>query len=493
MELKIKPLKWSTGMLGAIVNKKTAEKLGIQSRDRISIRKQSQNSREIFTFVNTIGNVVKENEIVVSSETQERMGLKSGQKVDVNLAQVPSSFLYIRKKMDNKKLSQKEIDEIVADIVNNSLSEPEIALFVSGMYENGMSFEEIVFLIKAILKSGSSLKLNYKMIVDKHSVGGVPGNRTTPIIVPICAAAGLIMPKNSSRAITSAAGTADVIETIARVEFTILELEKIVEKTNACMVFGGGLGIVPADSKILQIEKMLKLDVEALLLSSIMSKKLAVGSNHILIDIPYGIGAKIDKKKALRLKGQFKKLGRYFKRKIECVLTDGSQPIGHGIGPSLELIDVISVLERKPECPKDLEKKSLFLAGKILELTKKSKKGQGIIMAKQILDSGKAFEKFKEIIKEQEGSLKKIRSSKFKKEIISNSSGEILEIDNKLINSLARIAGAPEDKFAGLFLYYHVGAKIKKSQNILTIYSDSKSRLKQAFDFYMKNKPIKIG
>lgn len=493
MELKIKSLKWSTGMLGAIVNKKTAEKLGIQSRDRISIKKQSPNSREIFTFVNTIGDTVKESEIVVSSETQERMGLKSGQKVDVNLAQVPSSFLYIRKKMDDKKLSQKEIDEIVTDIVNNSLSEPEIALFVSGMYENGMSFEETVFLIKAILKSGNSLKLNYKIIVDKHSIGGIPGNRTTPIVVPICAAAGLIMPKNSSRAITSAAGTADVIETIARVEFSLLELEKIVEKTNACMVFGGGWGMVPADSKILQVEKMLKLDVEALLLSSIMSKKLAVGSNNILIDIPYGKGAKIDKKKALRIKKQFEKLGRYFKRKIECVLTDGSQPIGHGIGPALELIDVINVLERKPDCPKDLEKKSLFLAGKIFELTKKSKKGQGIKLAKQILDSGRAFEKFKQIIEAQDGFLRKIRTSKFQKEIISNSSGEILEIDNKLINSLARIAGAPEDKFAGLFLCCHVGAKVKKGQTLLIIYSESKSRLKQAFNFYGQNKPIKIG
>lgn len=492
MELKIKFLKWSTGMLGVMLHRKTADKLGIQSRDRISMKTLSKNSKEIYTFVNTIDGLVKEGEIAVSSETKERIGLKNGQKVIVSLAQDPKSLVYIRKKLDGNKLSSLEIKEIISDIVSNSLEESEIALFISGMYEKGMNFSEIVSLTKAIIETGYKIDLPYKIIADKHCVGGVPGNRTTPIIVSICAAGGLIMPKNSSRAITSAAGTADVIETIAKVDFSPEEIKKIIKKTGACMVHGGGLGIAPADSKILQVEKILKVDPGAQLLASIMSKKLAAGSTHVVIDIPYGKGAKFTKEKAVQIKDKFEKLAKYFKIKLECVLTDGSQPIGNGIGPILELIDIIKVLDPKQQGPSDLKEKSLFLAGKLFELTRKVKKGQGIMLARQILDSGKAYDKFKEIIKAQHGFLGKIKLGKYKKDITSFKPGKITEIINRDINTLARIAGSPDDKKAGLLICCHVGAKMPKGHNFLTIYSDSKERLKQAIDFYNKTKPIKI-
>ncbi len=493
MDLKIKFLKWSTGMLGAILHKKTADKLGIQSRDRISLKTLEKKPREIFTFVNTIDGLVKQDEIAVSSETRERIGLKNGQKIKVSLAKDPKSLSFIRKKLDGKRLSSNEIREIVSDIVRNSLEESEIALFISGMYENGMVFNEIVFLIKAIIDTGFKIDLPYKIIADKHCVGGIPGNRTTPIVVSICAAAGLIMPKNSSRAITSAAGTADVIETIARVDFSSEEIKKIIKKTGACMVHGGGLGIAPADSKILQVEKILKVDPGAQLLASIMSKKLAAGSTHVIIDIPFGEGAKFTRKKALYIKNKFEKLAKYFKIKLVCVLTNGKQPIGNGIGPVLEIMDIIKILDPKQEGPKDLEEKSLFLSGKLLEMTGKAKKGQGVKLAKEILNSGKAFEKFKEIIKAQEGSLKKIKLARYRQEIFSEKQGKIIKVVNGDINTLARIAGSPDDKAAGLYIYSHVGKKLEKGSKLLTIYSESKERLKQALGFYKKTKPIKIG
>ena len=492
MKLKIKFLEWSTGMLGAMLNKKIADKLGVQSRDRISIKTLSKNQREFFTFVNTIDGLVKEDQIAVSSETKERIGLKNNQQVEVSLAQTPKSLKYIKKKLDGEKLSQEEIIEILKDIVNNSLEESEVSLFVSAMYERGMNLPETINLTNAILETGVKIHFPYKIIADKHCVGGIPGNRTTPIIVSICAAVGLIMPKNSSRAITSAAGTADVIETIARVDFFPDELKRIVKKTNACMVHGGGLGMVPADSKIIQVEKMLKIDSESQLLASIMSKKLAVGSTHVIIDIPYGDGSKFKKERALKLKNKFEKLAKHFKIKIECILTDGTQPIGNGVGPVLEIIDVIKILDPSKEGPKDLEKKSLMISGKLLELTGKAKKEKGVYMAKEILESGKAFNKFKEIIKAQGGSLKRIKLAKYKKEIFADKSGKIIKIINKDINSLARIAGSPEDKAAGLYIYHHVGVNLKKGQKFLEIYAESKPRLKQALDFYRKTKPIKI-
>jgi len=492
MELKVRLLEWSAGIPVAMINLKTAELMGIHKNDRISIEKFSKGDGEFSTIVDIVEKIIKEDEIGISLEVKELFNLRNGQKVDVNLAKSPTSLEYIKKKLDKKRLSKEEIKEIIKDIVNNSLSDPEIALFVSGMYENKMDFNETIDLIEALLESGERISFKGKFIVDKHCIGGIPGNRTTPIVVPLCAAAGLTFPKTSSKAITSGAGTADVIGAIAKIEFSIKELKNIVNKTGACMVWGGSLELVPADSKIIRIEKMLKIDPRAQLLASIMSKKLAVGSKYILIDIPYGKNAKVSKGEGLKLKKDFEKLGRYFKLKLKAILTKGDQPIGNGIGPLLELIDIIKVLNPSEEGPKDLEKKSLFLAGQILEMTNKAKKGCGMDKAKDILYSGKAFEKFLQIIKAQKGNIRHIELGKYRKNILAKSNGKIGGIDNIKINLLARITGCPVDKSSGLYLYFHVGDKIKKGEKLLTIYSESKPRLKEAIEYYNKEKPIKI-
>src|SRR3989344_2670640 len=239
-----------------------------------------------------------------------------------------------------------------------------------------MSMQETAWMTESIVETGQKLNLRKKIIADKHSIGGIAGNRTTPIVVSICSAAGLTIPKTSSRAITSAAGTADVIETIAKVDFSISELKGIITRVNACMIWGGSLGLAPADDKIIQVERLLKLDPEPQLLASIMAKKIAVGATHVLIDIPCGKTAKVTRQEAVKLKKNFLDLSRYFKIKLECVLTDGSQPIGNGIGPVLEMRDVLAVLKQSPSRPIDLEKKSLFLSAGLLELAGRAGRGQ---------------------------------------------------------------------------------------------------------------------
>ncbi len=490
MKLKIKFLDWDAGLPVAMLDKKTAQKLGVHLKDRILIKTSQKNKKEFSTIVDIVEGLIKENEIAVSSEIKEILKLKPTQKVNVSLSQTPNSLEYIKKKLDKKIFTREEIFEIIQDIVDNSLSEVEIALFISAMYEQGMNINETIDLIEAILASGERLKFTKRYIVDKHCIGGIPGNRTTPLVVSICAAAGLVMPKTSSRAITSAAGTADVIETVAEVSFEMEKVKKIIEKTNACMVWGGALGMVPADSKIIQIEKILKLDPRAQLLASIMAKKLAVGSKYILIDLPYGKTAKVTKTKALELKKQFERIAKYFDIELKCVLTDGSQPIGNGVGPVLEMMDIIDVLDPKKQGPHDLEEKSLFLSGELFEMTGKIEKGKGKQKAREILYSGKAFEKFKEIIKAQKGDLNKLKGTKLKRNIFASHDVKIKEIDNKKINSMARIAGCPVDKFAGLYLHAHVGDKIKKGDKIITIYSENRVRLKEALKYYKREKPI---
>jgi len=488
MRLKIKSLKFAAGRPVAILNHETAKQLNVHVDDRVLIKKGGES---VVAVIDIAKGLIEKKEIAVSQEILEDLKVNSGESVSVELTFYPESVNFIHKKLNCIPLNEKELKKIIKDIVENALTEAEIAYFVSSIYKCGMSIQEIKYLIKAIVGTGKRLKLRGK-VADKHSIGGVAGNRTTPIVVSICASAGLIMPKTSSRAITSAAGTADAVESLAKVEFSVSQIYKIIKKTNACLVWGGSLGLAPADDKIIQIERLLNLDPEPQLLASILSKKIAVDSKYVLIDIPYGKSAKVSKTEALVLKKKFEKIARGFKIKIKCVLTDGSHPIGKGIGPVLEIKDVISVLKQETEKPLDLEQKSLMLSGLILEMTGKAKKGKGLDFAKKILQSGKAFSKFKEIIKAQGGHLNSLRLGKFSHDIESEKSGKILEIGNKKINFLARVLGCPVDKSAGIYLYKNKNDKIKKREKIMTFYSDSEDKLKEAIKFYRKIQVIKI-
>lgn len=299
------------------------------------------------------------------------------------------------------------------------------------------------------------------------------------------------MPKTSSRAITSAAGTADVVETIANVELSPKELQKIVKKIGACLAWGGSLGLAPADDKLIRVERLLNIDPESQLISSIMSKKLATGSKHILLDIPYGHGAKVLYKGALKLKDKFNILGRYFDLDLDIILTDGSQPIGNGIGPVLEMLDVLAVLKRKNP-PKDLENKAVKLSSILLEKMKKAEKGKGEEKAMRILNSGLAFKKFNDIINAQGRKNTTLKPAKFKHNILAHKSGELIEINNKAINTTSRILGCPNDKRAGIYLYKHKNETISKNIPLATLYAESPRKLNEAVRFLNKNPPFKI-
>ena len=483
MKLRAKILKFSAGRPVCMIHEKKAKEMSLHVGNRISITKR----RKTIISIVDISESLNQNYLGVSNEIIKGLKLKSGDMVDVEISERPNSINLIKKKLGGQKLTKKEIFSIINDIADNSLTEVETAFFVSAVHDEGMTLEETKYLVEAMVKSGKQIKLRGK-VADKHSIGGVAGNRTTPIIISICSVRGLIMPKTSSRAITSAAGTADVIETIAKVDYSIKGIKKIIRKTKACFVWGGALGLAPVDDKIIKIEKIVKIDSTAQLLASILSKKISVGSKYILIDIPYGKSAKVSRKVSLDLKKKFLSLGRKFNLKLDVVLTDGSQPIGNGVGPVLEMRDIISVLELNKEAPNDLREKSLMLAGKLLEMTNKAKKGQGKKLAKQILDSGEAYKKFKKIIEVQDGKIKPLKIGKHKYEIKAKNLGKIKHIDNKLINNLARKAGCPEDKAAGVYIYHKVNSSIKKSDKLLTVYATSKEKLKHAIKFYNEHK-----
>ncbi len=484
MKLTIKKLRFLTGRPVCMIHEKTAKKMSLHVGNRVVIKNQSH--KKIISVIDTVAGIIKPSEIAVSEEILQNLSLKNKDMVDVEITEQPKSLSFIKKKLKGKKLEKNEIYEIINDIANNSLTEIEVAFFISAIFVNNMSLKETKYLIRAMVNSGNQLKLKGK-VVDKHCIGGVAGNRTTPIIVSICASAGLIMPKTSSKAITSAAGTADVIETIAKIEFSIEEIKKIIKKTNACLVWGGALGLAPVDDKIIRIERMVNIDSTPQLLASILSKKISVGSKYIIIDIPYGKSVKVTKKQAEKLKIKFLELGEKFKLKIEVILTDGDEPIGNGIGPIFEIKDVLRVLKRDNP-PEDLEEKSLLLSGKLLELSGKAKKGKGIDFARGILDSGKAFEKFRQIIQAQKGKLNGFESPKFSYNIFAKRKVKIKHLSNKMINKIARFAGCPEDRAAGIYLHKKKGDIAEKGEKIFTIYTVSKEKLNQAKKLYKKNK-----
>lgn len=497
MKLKIKNFEWLAGRPVVFLNNETAKKLNVHVDERVSIT--DSHPKKIYAVVDILEKLVKTGEIGLSNEISRILNKKSGHVVEVSPSEMSVAGRLIKKKFAGQRLNEEEFRILINEIVSNDLTEAEIAYFAAAEKLKGMSMKEIIYLTEAMVNSGKKLNFHKKIVADKHCVGGIAGNRTTPIAVSICASAGLTIPKTSSRAITSASGTADVIETLSNVEFSAEDLKKIVEKTNACLAWGGSLGLAPSDDKIIHVERLLNLDVEPQLLASIVSKKIAAGSNHILIDIPYGPGAKFDSKlDAEKLGKKFKELGNHFNVKIKILATDGKQPIGNGIGPVLEMKDIVAVLKNEKNAPQDLREKSIFLASELMAICgiKNSKS-----LAREILISGKAYEKFREIINIQnkkpansndiEKRIKNLKTAKFSKIILAEKSGKIISIDNKSINSICRILGTPETISAGLYLHNHLGS-VKKSEKLMTLYSESESKLKDALRFIKEFKPIII-
>lgn len=479
MKLKIKDMDIGTGgPLVAVLNKEDAMELDIHHSDRIKINKGKKTETVVVDIAES-RKAVPKGTIGVYEEVIKSLKLNNNDKVSIALARKPLSLDFIKKKLDGSTLNKKEIDQIVWDIVHNKLSESELTFFVAACYTNLMSLDETIMLTKSIAEHGDILKINKYPVIDKHSIGGIPGNRTTMVLVPIIAAAGFAMPKTSSRSITSPAGTADTMEVLAKVSFSIDKMKQILNKTNGCIVWGGSLNLAPADDKIINVEKTLDIDAESQLLASIMAKKHSVSSTHIIIDVPIGNGTKIrNKKRALKLKNSFETIGRRLKKHIKVIITDGRQPIGNGIGPSLEARDVLWILKRDERRPLDLEKKCIFMASEIFKMIGIK---EGRKKALEILNSGKAYKKMKEIIKAQQGNLfdpEKIKIGRLKQDIYANKTGIIKGIDNKIISRLARIAGAPANKGAGIYLHKHMGVKVKKGEKIFTVYSDSRQKLR---------------
>ena len=401
----------------------------------------------------------------------------------------------IQKKLKGRTLSYREIYAVMDQIASERLGDILTTYFAAAGFSEGFSPEELYHLTKAMVETGE--KLDFPGVVaDKHSIGGVAGTRTTMIIVPIIVAAGFTIPKTSSRAITSPAGTADVMEVLAKVNFSSEQVTKIVREVGGCIIWGGHLGIAPADDVIIRIEEPLSFESYDKFIVSIMAKKVAASTNHLVIDLPIGMSMKIKSEKdALIIKHKFEQLAERFGIKVFVDINHTQEPAGNGVGPTLEAIDVLKVLEQDESRPIELEKRSLRLAGILLDMCYKTQriKKDGTQEAQTLLESGKALEAFRKIIKAQYGdpkvTWKSIKTAEHQKKVFADKSGTIIRINNYHLNAVAKILGAPKDEKAGIELLAKRKDYMSEKRPLMIFHSSSEHRLSEAVDT-VKSFPI---
>lgn len=474
MKFRVRPLGIEAGgKFVAVLNEKDLLELGVHSQDTVSIRK---NGKECTAMVDTSKEVIPKGEIGINYDIEKFLGISFGEVIVVP-EEPPASRKFIRKKIKGENLTHSEIKQIIKDVSEFNLTETEISAFVTSLEIRGVTLEEAYAMSMAMVEAGKTLRIPKNgPIVDKHSIGGVPGNKTSLLIVPIIAAGGLRIPKTSSRAITSPAGTADRMEVLAPVSLSMSEVKKVVQKTGGCITWGGALDLSPADDIFIKSEYPLSID--PMLLPSVMSKKKSVGAKHLVIDIPTGDGAKLETIEESRALGEnFVELGKRMGINVRCLISFASQPVGRCIGPALEAYEALNAYSN-PASATDLVNKAMNMCNTLFVMAGKKE------AAWELLKSGKAERKFREIIGEQGGN-SKIKGSEIclgerKVSVKSSCSGKVLFIRNKQLSSIARLLGAPKDKGAGIYLDRKLGEAVKKGDPLLTLYAEKAYKMERA-------------
>jgi len=448
-----------------------AEEVGAHTFDRVQV---SWDGKTAVGIVEVSDELVPSGTVGVTTRLSQVEG-----PVDVTLAPRPRSVGVIRKKLDDVELEAHELRDVVRDVDEDRLSDVELSAYVSAIYTNGLSLAETKALTRAMTDAGERLAWDTPVVADKHSIGGVAGNRVTPIVVAIVAAAGVTIPKTSSRAVTSPAGTADTMEVFCPVDISLAKIREVVAETNGCVAWGGSVNLSPVDDKIIRAENPLSLDPHGQVIASVLSKKHSAGSNHVVIDVPYGEDAKVENLGAAReLAEDFKRVGEELGMAVECAITSGDQPIGRGIGPVLEARDVLETLA--DDGPQDLKLKALRLADILLDVA--GAEGD----AATLLASGAALERFRDIVAAQGGdpevTVEDLQPGEHTRTVRAERSGIVTHVSNRLVSDVARRSGAPRDKRAGIVLHRSTGETAGEGDPLFTIHAENPEKLDDAAD-----------
>ncbi|MEK7537482.1 MAG: thymidine phosphorylase [Patescibacteria group bacterium] len=456
-----------------------ADAFGIAPGDRIQLR----SGRKAITVATDIThNSIRHGELGIFADVWRLLKLRDGAPVTIGIMARPLSVEAIKRKLLGQEISAADIRSIIIDITRRQLSTIETTYFVASGYVKPYTNRELIAMVAAMAQTGDVFRWGRRRVVDKHSVGGLAGNRTTMVVIPIIAALGLLIPKTSSRAITSPSGTADTMEVLAPVTFSATQVKTIVNRAGGCLIWGGGLSIAPADDLIIRVSKPLSLEPYDKMLVSILAKKVAMGVRYLVVDLPYGPGTKVPNRTVGRnLERRFQTIGRAFDMRVRVKFDRARQPIGNGIGPALEARDVLRVLQRKPQRPRDLETKAIGLSAELLELSGACRRGGGQRLATEALRSGQAWKKMQDIIRLQGGQpnvdAEDVTSGAVTYDIRATHGGTVDQIDNRAIDDIARTLGAPDHKLGGLYLHQKIGGRAQVGQPLLTLSSHSPDRI----------------
>jgi thymidine phosphorylase len=454
---------------------------GLSARSQVLVRANGRDALAMLYQVSS--DLIDIDEVGLSEAAWLRLQASDGDNVTVRHADPVESLGEMRRRIYGHRLDGAAMSAIVSDIVDGRYSDVHLAAFVTACAALPLDSHETVELTRVMVEVGERLSWPGSPIVDKHSVGGLPGNRTTPIVVAIVAAHGLTMPKTSSRAITSPAGTADTMETLAPVDLDLATIRRVVERESGCIAWGGSVGLSPADDILIRIERALDLDSEGQLIASVLSKKIAAGSTHLVLDIPVGPTAKVrSTDAAAALSGRLKEVASAFGLRTEVVLSDGNQPVGRGIGPALEARDVLAVLQGSPNAPADLRGRACNLAGTLLELGGRAPMGAGKRLAESTLADGRAWTKFQRIC-EAQGGMRTPGFAKHSHPLLSRRAGRIARMDNRKLAKLAKLAGAPDSKAAGIEMHVRLDDARRTGDPLCTVHAETPGELAYALDY----------
>ena len=461
---------------------------GISSHSRVTLTHGDKSV--VATLFQVTADWLTADEIGLTETAWEALGLQGASQVRVTHTPPLASLVHVRQRIFDNSLSEAQIKAIVADIVSGAFSDIHLTAFVTASAARPPTDAEIISLTRAMIETGERMEWERTPVADKHCVGGLPANRTTPIIVAIVAANGVLIPKTSSRAITSPAGTADTMETLTRVTLDRAELRDVIDHVGGCFIWGDNVNFSPADTAIIRIERALNFDSPGFMIASVLSKKVAAGSTHVVIDIPVGPTAKVtNQAEARALSDLFKTVANAFGLHLRIEITDGSQPVGQGIGPALEARDVLAVLRDEETAPADLREKALRLAGAVLELSGAAEEGRGLSLAKQTLESGQAWEKFLAIC-EAQGGFHEPPQAQYQRPVNAPRSGRVSAIDNQRLARVAKLAGAPDDKAAGLDLKVRIGDRVSQGEPLYVLHTETIGELNYVLDYVNANPHI---
>ena len=410
------------------------------------------------------------------------------------LNQAPQVLASLYKKIAGQALSEPEYRALLNAINQGQHQGADLEAFLIACTLQ-LTDDELIAVARCRSELMPRISWGRDIVVDKHSLGGIPGSRVTMVVIPLVAAHGLLIPKTSSRAITSAAGTADAMEVLAKVDLTPEQLKRCVEQTNACIAWNGKLNHSVIDDVMNALTRPLALDSRRWSVASILSKKYSAGATHVVIDIPYSSAGKVKTlTEAVELAQLFERVGAALGLVVKAFATDGQAPIGRGIGPALEARDVLRVLERDPQAPADLLEKSLFFASQILAIDPTvGSVAAGRARAIDLLSSGAARLAMQKIIQTQGAQPTLDWSGVFTHEIRAQRSGRVQAIDGFVISGLGRHAGAPADQRAGVDLARVLGDTVNAGDLLYVLQASDPAKLQQAVTLSQQADGYAIG